>query len=208
MATSGSQQRQALDLYHNIMREIKVRLESMTTLTSSAIPLPVKLAQEYCWLQMRMVCELIALGCLVAHGDITKSNKFAKTYQADKIMSALEKLHASFFPVAVKMTQTEAPKGWHLEPVQSGCLTKVEFLKLYNQRCGHELHRGSLKAILAKARIMVPAGDFSEIQSWITKIMKLLDHHFILLLGGEKGIVCQMSNKKNGDVQAVFFRAP
>jgi hypothetical protein len=207
MTTSISQQRQAIELYQNLMREIKVRLESMTTLTSSTIPLPVKLAQEYCWLQIRMTCELIALGCLVAHGDITKSNKFTKTYQADKIMNTLENLHVSFFPIPVKRTRTEMPRGWHLEPLKSGYLTKTEFLKLYNQRCGYELHRGSLKTILTKAKVMVPAGDFSEIQSWITKIMKLLDHHSILLLGSDEGIVCQMSNADTGgDVQAAFIR--
>jgi hypothetical protein len=206
MATSNSQQRQAINLYQNLMREIKVRLDSMTTLTSSKIALPVKLAQEYCWLQIRMVCELIALGCLVAHGDITKSNKFTKTYQADKIMNALENLHPSFFPIPVKRTRTETPIGWHLEPLKSDFLTKSEFLKLYNQRCGHELHRGSLKTILTKAKVMVPAGDIGEIQSWITKIMKLLDHHSILFLGSREGIVCQMSNSNNGDVQAVFIQ--
>jgi hypothetical protein len=207
MITSNSQKRQAIALYQNLMREIKVRLTSMTTLTSSTIALPVKLAQEYCWLQIRMVCELIALGCLVAHGDITKSNKFSKTYQADKIMNALENLHSSFFPVPVKATQTETPRGWHLEPLKSGYLTKSDFMKLYNQRCGQELHRGSLKTILTKAKIMVPAGDFGEIQSWISKIMKLLDHHSILFLGSNEGIVCRMSNSRNGDVEAVFIQA-
>jgi hypothetical protein len=206
MITSNSQQRQAIALYQNLMREIKVRLTSMTTLTSSTIALPVKLAQEYCWLQIRMVCELIALGCLVAHGDITKSNKFSKTYQADKIMNALENLHSSFFPFPVKATRTETPRGWHLEPLKSGYLTKSEFMKLYNQRCGHELHRGSLKTILTKAKIMVPAGDFGEIQSWTSKIMRLLDHHSILLLGSNEGIVCRMSNSRNGDVEAVFIQ--
>jgi hypothetical protein len=88
------------------------------------IPLPGKAIQEFCVLEIRMVCELIALACVVAHGDdIADSNKLEKEWQAGRIVSALERLHPGFFPVPVTMTQTLEPKGWHLEEVKSGFLT-------------------------------------------------------------------------------------
>ncbi len=104
-----------------------------------------------------MVCELIALACLVAHGDLTKSNRLTKTYQADRIVSELEKLHADFFPKPYTMTATISPAGLHLDAVKSGFITKAEFLKLHHEWCGAILHRGSLKNLTsAKREYLMP----------------------------------------------------
>src|ERR1019366_9455022 len=93
-------------LYLGLMEEIKFRFGTISRITQGDLPLPPKAIQEYCLLQIRMVCELISLACLVAHGDISKSNRLTKTYQADKIISELETLHPDFFPKPVTMTQT------------------------------------------------------------------------------------------------------
>src|SRR5256885_15775731 len=58
----------AARVYTSIMEEAKFRALSINTLTRSRIGLPVLLLGEFCFLELRMLCELIALGCLVAHG--------------------------------------------------------------------------------------------------------------------------------------------
>jgi hypothetical protein len=54
----------AAKVYTSIMEEAKFRALSINTLTRSQIALPVSLLREFCFLQLRMLCELIALGCL------------------------------------------------------------------------------------------------------------------------------------------------
>jgi hypothetical protein len=63
----------AASVYTSVMEEAKFRALSVNTLTGSQIGLPVSLLREFCFLQLRMLCELIALGCLVAHGDIKET---------------------------------------------------------------------------------------------------------------------------------------
>src|ERR1700692_4768881 len=90
----------AARVYASVMEEAKFRALSIHTLTCSQIPLSVSLLREFCFLELRMLCELIALGCLVAHGDIeeTKSPALLKSYNVGNIVKGLEKLHPNFYP--------------------------------------------------------------------------------------------------------------
>ena len=59
--------------------------------------------REFCFLQLRLLCELVALSCLVAHGTYplckpTRAEK--KAYSADEIMKKLEELRPHFYPLA------------------------------------------------------------------------------------------------------------
>jgi hypothetical protein len=96
MATA--EQREAMQLYANIMEEIKLRLEGINHATAGQTGMPFPLVNEFCFLQLRMLCELIALGCLVAHGDIeaTRTRKYRTAYAADDIIKMLEALHSDF----------------------------------------------------------------------------------------------------------------
>src|SRR5271166_6514377 len=48
----------AMNLYKSIMEEIKVRALSINTATNSPNGLPPALIREFCFLQLRMMCEL------------------------------------------------------------------------------------------------------------------------------------------------------
>jgi hypothetical protein len=84
------------------MEEIKLRLDVMGTLVKpeAASLIPPWARGEFCYLQLRVVCELIALAALIAHGDIeaTRTNKLQALYQADKIVKALSEIHSDFYP--------------------------------------------------------------------------------------------------------------
>ena len=54
-------------VYLHCMVEIKERLRVIETIQS--IEMPSLFVKEACFLQLRYVCELIAIGCLVAQGD-------------------------------------------------------------------------------------------------------------------------------------------
>ena len=136
-----------MDLYSALMEEIKIRLGAIEHAVKGQTHLVGPLVREFSYLQLRMICEVIALGSLVAHGDIdaTKANKFRKEYAADKILDQLEALHPNFYPQPAIQA---AHDTHHLVPLTSGFITKPELLALYHQ-CGDTLHRGNFKKLLS-----------------------------------------------------------
>jgi hypothetical protein len=189
--------RQAVPLYKSIMEEIKIRVEIANNVLLAPPPLPETVVREFCSLQIRFVCELIALGCLVAHGDINKSNKLTKYYQADRIMHSLEELNPEFFPRPV-IERIEGPHCLHYEFKTSGYLNKSDFLRVYNQTCGKALHRGSLKHLLSPRH--QEKAPLIEIRGLISKIRELLNPHVILLHDQSTVLLCSMSVKGTGEV--------
>ena len=168
--------------YTLIMEEAKLRARSMNTLTGSGLGLPVPLLRECCFLQLRILCELIALGCLVAHGDIAeaKSTTLQKTWHAGELIKALEKLHPNFYPSPRKLVFN--PGHVHLEDYDREFLTKDDLLTLYG-KCGDALHRGGLRKLLDPKN--QPPADFRDIQDWRQRILNLLDVHLISRVGGD-----------------------
>ena len=156
--------------YCRLMEEILIRDELLQNVLNLGLAhgpamalQPEKLTDakvEFAYLQLRMICELIALGCLAAHGDIegARTAKLRRSYEADGILKALEKLHPDFYPKPSRQSHDRDAKGiWRLEPIKSGFLTKQELFRLYGE-CGRFLHRGNLQALLVSgANIPDPA---------------------------------------------------
>src|SRR5579872_5438649 len=153
-----SQQLEAANLYAAMMEEIKVRIQFVETAITGKYFMPHgQLVREASYLQLRLICEMIALSCLVAHGDIpsTKEKRFFKEYDAAKIIDGLHDLHPNFYPLPVKSVQiqtTDGP-GWSLNPILTGFLTRDDLRSLY-AKSGDFLHRGSLRKLL-KAKMPV-----------------------------------------------------
>ena len=139
----SKQQLEAIAAYTRLLDEAKVRLIGLTDAIDGKTLLPEQLIADFSYLQLRMLCELVALGCLVAHGDIaaTTTSKLQKEYAADNIIKKLEQLHPNFYPRPVTVSPTET--GHHIERVESGYLSRAELTSLYHH-CGDHLHRGSL----------------------------------------------------------------
>jgi hypothetical protein len=171
---------EALALYIRLMEEVKGRAFSINALVNSQITIGPPLIREYCFLQLRMLCELIALGCLVAHGDITNTKYFQRdAYKADDILHRLEKLHSDFYPIPSKITFH--PGGGHLEPIVSGFLTKSELISLYG-RCGDVLHKGTLDRIISPPPFLM---DYQHIVDYGQKLLNLMSVHRISRIGGK-----------------------
>src|SRR5262245_52485138 len=117
------------------MLEAKHRLLAMDTVLSGRTGIPNGAISEFGFLQLRMLCELIALGCLTAHGDL-QTGKLKEAYEADRIIRRLQRLHSELYPLGARRT------GDQIKLRRDGFLTKEELPKLY-WRCGDLLHRGS-----------------------------------------------------------------
>jgi len=160
------------------MEEIKDRQAIISSALDGQLNpfLQPRAIEELCYLQLRMTCELIALGCLLMHGDIeaTRSGKIAKRYEADWILNALSKIHPAFYPRPSKQLGMIG-KVRQVEAITSGYLTKADLVALYHE-CGSNLHRGSIRRLLSKD--VVPL-RFDLIRAWQGKIITLLNHHQI-----------------------------
>jgi hypothetical protein len=182
-------------LYANLMDEVKFRIDAINTALQGHTRLPTPLVREFCYLQIRMLCELIALSCLVAHGDITflKPHKLGRKTSANEIVDRLTKLRPHFFPMASIQQQIESKgrtKHFHLTEIDPPPLSKESFLKLYGKTHQH-LHRGSLKNLLS-VDVNSPLDsevNAPEIVKWAQKINDLLSMH-VIAISGDKRIVC------------------
>jgi hypothetical protein len=179
--------------------------------------LPDVLIRDFGFLQLRMLCEVIALGCLVAHGDIkaTQEARLRKQHKADLIIEELDKLHADFYPYPVSLQITPGapgtPGNLNLLDTTRPVLQKTEIRKLYG-RCGDYLHRGTLKTLLtSRSHIALNSAqsDFPEIVGWTNKIIGLLDQHRIALIGHRAFMIVALSDaNQGGRVSVAFAEAP
>src|SRR5579863_276223 len=123
------------------MSEIKIREHAIVTMLTTQSPVPAQVTYESCYLQFRLICELIALGCLALHGDIDTANtkQMNGLWNADQIMKRLSRVHPDFYPKPILLTKEG--EDLRYEFVQTGYVTKNELLNLYNISCARTLHR-------------------------------------------------------------------
>jgi hypothetical protein len=166
----------SLDLYKVLMFEAARRIEAMNFILSGGTKLSEGIVRELCYLQLRMLCEGISLGCLVAHGDIVEAHtpKYEKEWSAEKIIKRLETLNPHFFP-----QQAEFGPGSITANTKPNALKKDELLDLYN-KCGGFLHRGTLKKF-TRANPLGERINVPDIVNWTQKIEDLLGCHVIPL---------------------------
>ncbi len=182
-------QDEQMTIYGHLMFEVKLRAKSTEYAINGHTGLDGWLVREFCFLQLRMMCELTALACLLAHGDIdaTKASKFQSSGAADDILKGLENLSPGAFPRALgePVLVDDVRRFTEREP---DYMTKEELLKLYGRTCGDALHRGSLKN-LRKPRMPIQK-HFPEISVPVQRLLNLLSAHRIELMDGEVQLMC------------------
>jgi hypothetical protein len=176
-----------LELYCRLMEEIKPRLAVMRQIATMGElkTLPGRFVLESCYLQLRMICELIALACLVAHGDIagTRTANTRKRYEADWIIGMLERLHPDFYPRPfvqhiVSEATPSSPRRINMEEIETGFLTRSDLVAC-NRECGKALHRGTVQDVLS---LDLRQLSLKRISEWHNKTMTLLNLHMIRLI--------------------------
>ena len=194
-----------LNLYVKFMEEIKRRIDTIQRVVGGQFPLPGMVAFELCYLQLRKICEVFALACLAAHGEIseTRTGHLSNTYDADEIIKRLTRLHPEFYPVPGRQQiDPGTEKVSEVVRVASCYLTKDELLRLYGE-CGNYLHRGTLRQLLSNWE---PAPDFTRIQSAVQQIIALLNHHQIQLRQPDKQLWVLMHSKQDGQVKGAVMQ--
>lgn len=202
--TNSISEIETLNLYAAIMEEIKIRIDAINYILVSPDMTVAPIRREMGYLQLRMICELVALACLVAHGDIqaTRSSDMRKAYAADAIMSALEKLHPDYFPHAHNRIE-QGERNYRIDEKVEPYLTKSEFLKLV-RKCGSMVHRGSLKKLF-HPNIPIE-NNLNDVAEYASKLVRLLESHHILKRDG-RVILCIL-NSNIGRVSTAMARSP
>ena len=187
---SSKQAQKAIKVYGNLLGMIKARLSLVDDAVDGKIPLPPKIVEEFSYLQLRMACESIALGCLTIHGDMLsdKLKNIQGAYEGGKIISHLEKLHSDFYPIP--FTEQIQPSGLkHLGEITQPYLTKNDLKKLIGI-CGDKLHMGSISKLLKDNK--EDNSLLLDIRVWSDKIHHLINRHQFRLFDKKTIYVCKM----------------
>lgn len=164
-------------LYCDAMTEIHMRQDVIQRIVDRRVKLPIRPAYELCHLEMRMICELIALSSLAVHGELpgTRSSRLQSAYRADMILKALEKMHPAFFPNPA--TARENSDGTiTITDQDRDAFSKSDIIELYNQ-VDDVLHRGRFKDW---GFLELKADAIDAISDWPIKIRNLLECHTII----------------------------
>lgn len=205
---ADARQAAANRLYTNLMEEAKARFACIKAALSGSLALPEALVRDIGFLQLRMLCELIALGCLIAHGDVReRTGNLSKEFAADRIIQHLSKLHPDFYPHPAIIEVDNVRHHIQLYEQNKPFLTQDELPKLY-ARCGEFLHRGTVRKLAstrAPETLLVARKDFNEIAIWTNKIINLLNDHRISSIDNKRHLLVIMSAANaSGQVQVAY----
>ena len=197
MAESPFSTTDAVRNYLRILLEFHARTNLSASVLGGQMGLPIPYAHEYCFLQFRRICELIALGCLMLHGDLPHASTVnaRREWNADKIMRLLRKLHADFFPQPATLQKT-AEGRHHLEAnAVVGALTRAELHTLYHE-CGEVLHRGSISSFELEKPFT--QDHITRAQDWHNKLVKLMNTHIVARASGDSMYVFHVLGASGG----------
>lgn len=174
-------------LYANLMDEARMRVHAVRDVIDNKENWVPRFLQEFCYLQYRMLCEQVAVGCLIAHGDITNS-KALGSWSLTEVMRKLEEVNPDFYPQPVKITPTE--NGVQLSPIEEVFMTKSELMKFW-ETSGNYLHRGSAKSVFREAP-EGPVVDVDELINIGLKFKNLLQLHYIRSADAKKSLLVEL----------------
>jgi hypothetical protein len=193
-----------LELYRLLMTEIKERCAVLRTVTEQKLNIWPVTAFELGYLQIRLICELIGLGCLTAHGDIpaTYSKRLLQTYEPGRIFSELGKLHPNFYPRACSSNVSSVGGVINFAVLEDHQFLSKENIIAIHGKTGNVLHRGDLKSIGRPFHL-----NFQELQDWHNKIVDMLRIHLISLHDINRYVLIIMSDPNTGSVGAAEIQA-
>ena len=196
-----SQQESAIKTYLGLMEEAKFRFFVINNTYQNEQKFPPAIVSEICYLQFRLLCEIIALGCLLVHGDIPHPKALQKAYNPSKIMKHLEKLNPHFYPQPIKHTMKDNKHELAAIP-DIPHLSKRDLMKLWN-KSGDLLHRAPLTKLSKPPPTDIK--KFSDIFEWSGKLTGLLNSHWITLIENQRGMVVSLMSEETNKAAASVF---
>lgn len=194
----------ALERYLPLMHELAIRIDLVAHACDGKLNMTPPYAREYSYLQFRRICELIALGCLLLHGDlpVTQTQSTRKVWNAEKIMKILHMNHPHSFPQSV--IREKLPEGWSIKAnSKPNALTREEFKILYSE-CGEILHRGTIRSLEEAGSITKE--DYDKVIYWQRKIVDLMNEHLIVRANGNSFYVISLRTTSGFPECSIFTK--
>jgi hypothetical protein len=193
-----------IDKYLTLMHEVKARVGMISSILNS---MPVdeepRINIELGYLQFRKILELIAFGSLVnneAALSATYDKCAHKYWRPDTLLKDVESINPDFYPEAIVDTLDPRPGIRADWTANTAALTKEEFTQLY-QICAKMLHTEN------PYKPPVDYADYKKsMQVWLSKIIALLDKHYVKFGDGNYLYLVQMSGPNNTISYNVFKR--
>jgi len=204
MSQQGSSLPEEQQIYADLLDETRTRIDFVTNCIKRCDEWPPIVLQEFCYLQYRMLCEYIAIMCMIAHGDI-KTGAAMKEWRPPDIIERLQTLDPNFYPKGIRIVVHPETKVAHLEDYNVPQLTKEELVKLW-ERSGDVLHLGKLKRVLRKHGKDIQV-NVTELMGICQKIINLLDNHVIFSAVNKTTQVAMMSSAQFGGKVGIWFAA-
>lgn len=197
------------EAYQTLMSEVRIRLaalqESLDLAKADSGNEGNWKAVEFCYLQIRKICELVAISVLVAHNEFAefRTNAMLKEWNADALFARILAENGLAFPLpAILHPNKNGPGFHHIEPNFDG--PKAQDLKSIYNGCGSHLHIGSLKSLLADSKKKL---DIDELREWNNALVTLLNQHLLFLPDIRSVMFITMMEGASGAVNVTFGEA-
>jgi hypothetical protein len=189
-------------IYADLMEEAKIRIHAVRDALLAKDTRAPRLLQEFVCLQYRMLCEIIAVGCLIAHDDI-RDKSVLGTWKIPDIIERLERLNPDFYPRPVRISF--AATGMRVEKYDVPHLAKAELLEFW-RKSGNILHRGSAKSVFA-GHGFPQVVDPTKLTGQGQKILNLIDQHVISSANKKTHLIVTLSHLESGGRSAIWVGA-
>jgi hypothetical protein len=181
-----------IKLYLQLMEEIRLRFEIINNTHQNTVGVRPEFVREIGFLQFRLICETIAIACIIAHGN--RDKRVLRRYEPAVVMQELRKLNPHFYPqpVEIEIAEKDGVKGTRITGRQNekDHLKQNDLTNLWSV-AGDELHRTPLNKLTKRRH---PSGaSFSDIFHWGAKLTGLLSSHLIVLNDTRSLVVFLMS---------------
>lgn len=162
----------ALKLLDEIYFRITVTIGILKKIDKNKINLFVV---EGCFLQLRIICEILALYALSMNDRGRISKKLKKEWNAGRIITILFESNPLSFPQ--KISIGEKNEKFVFIDIKDDGIKSKEVIKIYN-KCGEILHRGFLLKIEKENTVVF---DIDFLINSINSIGILLQRHMIVI---------------------------
>lgn len=187
---------EAIKRYLILINEVALRIDLVVKACDGDLNLTPPFAREYAYLQYRRICELVALGCLLLHGDLpeAQTKKARRQWNAEKIMKLLQAKHPHAFPQSARMIKEG--KVWNIKGnYNPEALTWEEFEKLYAE-CNYVLHRGSIRSVEQTSTF--DEATYRKVVNWERKLVALLNTHIVAAANGRQCYFVSLRTPEGG----------